>query len=63
MQRDTRPISWLKGARKDFEEFPQGAQIEIEHPLRLGQQARTLWRSLLSKVDQPPTDEQSDNQG
>ncbi len=26
--RKTRPISWLKAARKDFERFPQGAQDE-----------------------------------
>jgi phage-related protein len=27
--RDTKPISWIKAARRDFEEFPEGAQIEI----------------------------------
>ena len=26
MTRDTRPISWIKGALKDFEAFPEGAQ-------------------------------------
>jgi phage-related protein len=26
--RDTRPISWIKAARRDFEEFPQGVQGE-----------------------------------
>ena len=26
--RKTRPISWLKAARKDFERFPQGAKDE-----------------------------------
>ena len=26
MIRQTRPISWIKAARKDFEEFPQEAQ-------------------------------------
>ena len=26
MLRNTRPISWLKGARKDFEDFPEGAR-------------------------------------
>lgn len=31
--RDTRPISWLKGARKDFEDFPQGAQLEMARAL------------------------------
>ena len=26
MTRATRPISWIKAARKDFEKFPRGAQ-------------------------------------
>ena len=33
--RDTRPISWLKGARKDFEDFPQGAQLEMARALTI----------------------------
>ena len=33
--RDTRPISWLKGARKDFENFPDGAQIEMARALTI----------------------------
>lgn len=33
--RDTRPISWLRGARKDFEDFPQGAQIEMARALTI----------------------------
>lgn len=33
--RNTRPISWLKGARKDFEAFPQGAQIEMAQALTI----------------------------
>jgi phage-related protein len=34
--RDTRPISWLKRARKDFEDFPQGAaQIEMARALTI----------------------------
>jgi phage-related protein len=33
--RDTRPISWLKGARRDFEDFPQGAQIEMARALTI----------------------------
>ena len=31
--RKTRPISWLKVARKDFARFPEGAQIEIRRAL------------------------------
>jgi phage-related protein len=26
---NSRPISWIKAARKDFEDFPKGAQIEL----------------------------------
>jgi phage-related protein len=33
MPRNTRPISWLKGAQKDFERFPQDAQIELTRAL------------------------------
>lgn len=29
MARDTRPISWIKAARKEFEDFPEGARLEI----------------------------------
>ena len=29
MSKDTREISWIKAARKDFEDFPGGAQDEI----------------------------------
>lgn len=29
----TRPVSWLKAARKDFEAFPQGAQLELARAL------------------------------
>jgi phage-related protein len=25
----TRPISWIRAARKSFEDFPPGAQIEM----------------------------------
>ncbi len=32
---DTRPISWLKAARKDFEEFPAGAQLEMGRALTI----------------------------
>jgi phage-related protein len=33
--RNTRPISWLKGARRDFETFPQAAQIEVARALTI----------------------------
>jgi hypothetical protein len=29
MLRNSRPISWIKGARKDFDDFPQEAQLEM----------------------------------
>ena len=31
--RDTRPISWIKAARNDFEDFPYEAQLEIRRSL------------------------------
>ena len=33
--RNTRPISWLKGARRDFEDFPPGAQLEMARALTI----------------------------
>ena len=33
--RETRPISWIKAARKDFEEFPEEAQLEILRALTI----------------------------
>lgn len=29
----TRPLSWLKAARRDFERFPEGAQVEMVRAL------------------------------
>jgi phage-related protein len=33
MARNTRPISWIKAARKEFDAFPEGAQLEIARAL------------------------------
>jgi len=33
--RQTRPVSWIKAARRDFEEFPKGAQREILNALTI----------------------------
>ncbi|MDR3575979.1 MAG: type II toxin-antitoxin system RelE/ParE family toxin [Anaerolineaceae bacterium] len=33
--RNTRPISWIKAARKDFEDFPQGAQVDVGRALTI----------------------------
>lgn len=38
--RDTRPISWIKAARKDLEKFPEGAQIEILRVLTIAAEGR-----------------------
>ena len=38
--RNTRPISWVKAARKDFEEFPEGAQNEILRALTIAAEGR-----------------------
>lgn len=35
MQRTTRAVSWIKAARKDFEAFPPGAQIEMARALTI----------------------------
>jgi len=35
MARNTRPISWLKPARRDFDEFPAGARIELARALTI----------------------------
>ncbi len=32
---ETRPVSWVKAARKDFLRFPLGAQTEIAHALTM----------------------------
>ena len=29
----TRPVQWIRAARKEFEAFPQGAQIELGRAL------------------------------
>ena len=31
----SRPISWIKAARKDFEDFPRGAQVEMGRALTI----------------------------
>lgn len=38
--RNTRPISWLKAAWRDFEDFPQGAQLEIKQALTVVAEGR-----------------------
>lgn len=35
MRRDTRKISWIKAARKDFERFPADAQLEVQRALTI----------------------------
>jgi phage-related protein len=35
MLRNSRPISWIKAAREDFDDFPAGAQIEIGRALTI----------------------------
>src|SRR5450631_2581217 len=35
MARKTRPISWIKAARKDFEEFPLGARQDMARALTI----------------------------
>ncbi len=33
MIRETRPISWVKAALKDYQNFPKGAQLEVRRAL------------------------------
>jgi phage-related protein len=40
MIRDTRPISWVKAARKEFEKFPKRAQLEIRRALTVAAEGR-----------------------
>ena len=40
MTRNTRPISWVKAARKDFESFPEGARIEVLRALTIAAEGR-----------------------
>jgi len=40
MVRNTRPISWVKAARKDYEGFPAGAQLQIERALTVVAEGR-----------------------
>ncbi len=35
MVRNTRPVSWIKAARKAFEAFPQGAQVAAAQALTI----------------------------
>jgi phage-related protein len=35
MLRNSRPISWIKAARKDFDDFPAGAQVEMGRALTI----------------------------
>ena len=40
MTRTTRPVSWIKGARKDFESFPQPVQLEALRALTIAAEGR-----------------------
>lgn len=40
MVRGTRPVSWLRAARKDFETFPAGAQVAIGRALSIVAEGR-----------------------
>lgn len=40
MNRDTRPISWIKAARKDFEKFPRTVRDRINTALTIAAEGR-----------------------
>lgn len=35
MARNSRPVTWIKAARKDFEDFPQGVRTEVARALTI----------------------------
>jgi phage-related protein len=41
MQRSTRPVSWIKAARKEFDRFPDGARERILQALDIAAEGRT----------------------
>ena len=41
MLRNTRPVSWIKAARRDFEGFPQGAKLEFARALTVIAEGQT----------------------
>jgi phage-related protein len=38
--RDTRPVSWVRAARKGFEAFPEKVRLEIERALTYAAEGR-----------------------
>jgi len=40
MNRDTRPIAWIRAAQKDFEKFPQSARDRINNALTIAAEGR-----------------------
>lgn len=39
--RDTRPISWIKGAQRDFADFPEDARLKFARALTVVAEGRT----------------------
>lgn len=40
MRRVTRPISWIRAARKDFDAFPEAARIDLARALTIAAEGR-----------------------
>jgi phage-related protein len=40
VRRDTRPISWVRACRKEFEAFPDAARLEVERALTVAAEGR-----------------------
>jgi phage-related protein len=40
VSRNTRPVSWVRAARKAFEGFPEGAQLQIQRALTYAAEGR-----------------------
>jgi phage-related protein len=41
MLRDSRPVVWIKAARKDFEDFPEAAQTDFLRALTIVAEGQT----------------------
>lgn len=55
VMRNTRPISWVRAALKDFQKFPQPVRLQIETALTIAAEGRKAdvakpWKGLGSGV-------------
>ena len=53
--RNTRPISWIKAARKDFEEFPEDVQGDMMSALTIAAEGSKSDKAKPFKTPRPKT--------